>query len=43
MNTIVLPLDGERLEKLVGLMVRGLILHHWGVALGPDMFVEWHT
>ena len=39
-NTLALPLDGERLEELVGLIVRGLIFHHWGVALGPDMLVE---
>ena len=39
-NTLALPLDGERLEELVGLIVRGLMFHHWGVALGPDMVVQ---
>lgn len=39
-NALTLPLDGERLEELVGLIVRGLIFHHWGVTLGPDMVVE---
>ena len=39
-NTMALPLDGERLEELIGLIVRGLIFHHWGVALGPDMRVD---
>lgn len=39
-NTMALPLDGKRLEELVGLIVRGLIFHHWGVALGPDIFVD---
>jgi hypothetical protein len=39
-NTTALPLDGERLEELVGLIVRGLMFHHWGVALGPDMLVK---
>jgi hypothetical protein len=39
-NAIALPLDGERLEELVGLIARGLMFHHWGVALGPDIFVD---
>ena len=39
-NVTALPLDGERLEELVGLIVRGLIFHHWGVALGSDIFVQ---
>jgi hypothetical protein len=39
-NAMTLPLDGERLEELVGLIVRGLMFHHWGVALGSDMVVE---
>jgi hypothetical protein len=38
-NTLALPLDGERLEELVGLIVRGLMFHHWDVALAPDMLV----
>jgi hypothetical protein len=39
-NATALPLDGERLEQLVGLIVRGLMFHHWGVALGSDMQVD---
>lgn len=39
-NNMALPLDGERLVELVGLIVRGLMFHHWGVALGPDMRIE---
>ena len=39
-NAMALPLDGKRLEELVGLIVRGLMFHHWEVALGPDMFVD---
>jgi hypothetical protein len=39
-SALTLPLDGERLEELVGLMVRGLVFHHWGVALGPDTSVQ---
>jgi hypothetical protein len=40
LNAMTLPLDGERLEELIGLMARGLMFHHWGVALGPDIFVQ---
>ncbi|MDA9489671.1 hypothetical protein [Bradyrhizobium sp. CCBAU 11361] len=39
-NTMALPLDGERLEELVGLIARGLMFHHWGVILGPDIVVD---
>ena len=39
-NTMAVPLDGERLEQLIALMVRGLMFHHWGVILGPDMLVQ---
>lgn len=39
-NAMAIPVDGERLEELVALMVRGLMFHHWGVALGPDMVVQ---
>lgn len=38
-RSLALPLDGERLEELVDLIVRGLMFHHWGVALGADMHV----
>lgn len=39
-RTMALPLEGERLEALVGMIVRGLMFHHWEVALGSDMVVE---
>jgi hypothetical protein len=39
-STMALPLDGERLEELVGLILRGLMFHHWGVVLGPDKNVD---
>jgi hypothetical protein len=39
-NTLALPIDGERVEKLVGFIVRGLVFHHWGVVLGIDCFVD---
>lgn len=37
---LVFPIDGERLEGLVGYIVRGLMFHHWGVALGNDCSAE---
>jgi hypothetical protein len=39
-NTTAVPLDGERLEQLIAFVVRGLMFHHWGVILGPDMLVQ---
>jgi len=39
-NTMAVPLDGDRLEQLIALMVRGLMFHHWGVILGPNMFLQ---
>lgn len=39
-NALALPLEGDQVEQLVGLIVRGMMFHHWGVALGPDMHVE---
>ena len=39
-HSLTIPIDGERVEKLVGLIVRGLLFHHWGVVLGSDCFVE---
>jgi hypothetical protein len=35
-----IPIDGERIEALVGYIVRGLLFHHWDVALGSDYSVE---
>jgi hypothetical protein len=40
MPCLSIPIDGERLEALVGYIVRGLLFHHWGVALGDDYSVE---
>lgn len=39
-NTMAIPLDGKRLEELVGLIVRGLMFDHWRVILGPDVVVD---
>jgi hypothetical protein len=39
-NAMAIPLDEERLEELIALMVRGLMFHDWGVALGLDMMVQ---
>jgi hypothetical protein len=33
MPCLSIPIDGERLEALVGYIVCGLLFHHWGVAL----------
>lgn len=40
MPSLAIPIDGERLEGLVGYVVRGLMFYHWGVALGGDCSVE---
>lgn len=37
---LAIPVDGERLEGLVGYVVRGLMFHHWRIALGSDCSVE---
>jgi hypothetical protein len=37
---LAIPIDGHRLEGLVGFIVRGLMFHHWGVPLGADSSVE---
>jgi hypothetical protein len=42
-RTLAVPLDGERLEKLIEFIVRGLMFYHWGVLLGKDAFVEVHS
>jgi len=39
-NALTVPIDGEKVEKLVGFIVRGLIWHHWKIVLGPDCFVD---
>jgi hypothetical protein len=38
-----LPIDGERLEKWIAFVVRGLMWHHWQVMLGDECFVEVHN
>ncbi len=35
-----IPIDAELIEALVGFIVRGLMFHHWGAALGGDCSVE---
>jgi hypothetical protein len=42
-HSVTVPLDGEKLEKLVAFIVRGLAFHHWGVVLGADMVVDVHS
>jgi hypothetical protein len=39
-RALTVPIDGERVEKLVGFITRGLAWHHWNVVLGPDCFVD---
>lgn len=39
-RALTVPIDGEKIEKLIGLITRGLMWHHWNVVLGPDCFVD---
>jgi hypothetical protein len=39
-HALTVPIDGEKVEKLIGFIARGLIWHHWKVVLGPDCFVD---
>jgi hypothetical protein len=39
-NTLTIPIDGEKVEQLVGFITRGLMWHHWNVVLGRDCFVD---
>jgi len=39
-RTLALPFDGENLEQLLALIVRGLMWHHWQVLVAADSFVE---
>jgi hypothetical protein len=39
-RALTVPIDGEKVEKLVGFIVRGLMSHHWNIVLGPDCFVD---
>jgi len=39
-RALTLPIDGEKVEKLTGFIVRGLMWHHWNIVLGPDNFVD---
>jgi hypothetical protein len=40
---MTLPLDGARIQDLVGFTVRGLMFHHWGIALDSDNMVLVHN
>jgi hypothetical protein len=37
---LAIPIEGERIEQLVGYIVRGLMFHHWSVVLGNDCMVN---
>jgi hypothetical protein len=39
-NALTVPIDGKKVEKLIGLIARGLIWHHWEIVLGPECFVD---
>ena len=39
-HALAFPIDGEKVERLVGLVARGLMRHHWSVVLAPDCFVD---
>jgi hypothetical protein len=39
-NALTVPIDGEKIEKLIEYIVRGLMWHHWGIVLGTDCFVD---
>ena len=39
-RALAFPIDGEKVERLVGLVARGLMRHHWRVVPGPDCFVD---
>lgn len=38
--TMTIPFDGEKLERLFGLIARGLTWHHWQTLLGSDCTVQ---
>ena len=37
---LAIPIDGKRIERLVDYIARGLMFHHWGIALGSDCIVD---
>jgi hypothetical protein len=39
-HAISIPIDGEKVEKLVTFIIRGLMAHHWGIVFGSDCFVD---
>jgi hypothetical protein len=41
-RAVEVDFDWDQLERLCGLIARGLIWHHWKVVLGTDCFVEVH-
>jgi hypothetical protein len=42
-QTMTIPFDGERLERLVAMIARGLIWYHWQVYLRNDYAIQVHT
>jgi len=40
LHTMSIPIDGEKVEKLIVFVVRGLMAHHCGIVLGSDCFVD---
>ncbi len=39
-RALTVPIDGEKVERLAGFIVRGLMWHHWKIVLGRDCFVD---
>jgi hypothetical protein len=39
-RALALPIDGEKVERLIGFIARGLMNCHFGIVLGPDCFVD---
>jgi len=42
-ETIAIPFEGEKLEQLFSMIVRGLVWHHWRVYLADGYAVQTHT
>jgi hypothetical protein len=42
-RALTVPIDDEKVERLTEYLTRGLMFHHWEVALGPDCFVDVHS
>ena len=41
--SLTVPIDSNKLERLISFITRGLMWHHWNVVLGPDCFVDVHS